>query len=512
MRDFIYDLRRTLTGKFTIVMIVLIVLATVGIAYASVSGNSSSTLINPSSTAYVLPAVYNNNGTYKVVDFAVNGYGEPVNGLHVVTWLSNSGSDFVSGSSKNATPIYINGSTNNNGYFNATVSSKSNYSAYYYSSEYISDVNTSLIYVPIYYSNNNLSSSIYSATYSNLRLSLSLVNHSFYYLLKVANESSKIKSNLLIYYNSDSGKPMSNEDIYYFVTNATGYGIPMPESQMTYLRTVGGFHSDIFSLPLNRTANNALIIVELFSTPKNETVAYAGTFYSSSSASSQIEGILQLPYEFLIPILGIFSAYFYYGKDKASGVLESIITRPVTKGRIMVSRFTGGALSFLAAIFIALALTDLLVLKYTDTALSASSFASILLGYTVEAIGFAGIVYFVSQFVKSQGGILGIGIGLFFVMVIFWSMLMDIILFEVHANLAVKSGVVDTIILNSLSPAYFPTLVLDYHTNSYGSILGVGSGILASSVGITLASVVIVGIIWVVVPALASFFLARSRD
>ena len=510
MRDFIYDLRRTLTGKFTIVMIVLIVLATVGIAYASVSGSSSSTLTNPSSTAYVLPAVYNNNGTYKVVDFAVNGYGEPVNGLHVVTWLSDSGVGFVSGASKNVKPIYINGSTNNNGYFNATFSSKSNYSAYTYSSEYISDVNisTTVTSVPVYY-NNSLSSSSYP---SLPNLGLNLVNNSFYYLLKVANESSKVQSNLLIYYSSDSGKPMSNEDIYYFVTNTTGYSFSMPESQMTYLRTVGGFHSDIITLPLNRTANNAPVIVELFSSPKNETVAYIGTFYSSSSASSQIEGILQFPYEFLIPILGIFSAYFYYGKDKASGVLESIITRPVTKGRIMVSRFTGGALSFLAAIFIALALTDLLVLKYTDTALSASSFASILLGYTVEAIGFAGIVYFVSQFVKSQGGILGIGIGLFFIMVIFWSILMDIILFEVHANLAVKAGVVETIILNSISPAYFPTLVLDYHTNSYGSILGVGSGILASSVGITLASVVIVGIIWVVVPPLASFFLARSRD
>ncbi|MCL4340983.1 MAG: hypothetical protein M1431_02665 [Candidatus Thermoplasmatota archaeon] len=88
MRDFLYDLKRTLTGKFTIIMIALIVLFTAGIAFAAVS-TSSSSATPPGSEAYLLPAVFDSNGTYKVVDYAVNGYGQPVQGLRIVSYLTN---------------------------------------------------------------------------------------------------------------------------------------------------------------------------------------------------------------------------------------------------------------------------------------------------------------------------------------------------------------------------------------------------------------------------------------
>lgn len=505
MRDFLYDLKRTLSGRFTIIMMALIVIATVGIAYASVSINSGSSSVNPGSTAYVLPSVYNDNGTYRIVDYAVNGYGNPVPDLHLVTYLSNGTFGFQA--STNPGPkLYVNGTTDSKGFFNTTFTAK-NFTIYEYSQEYLSGVNVTSSFITVY----NLSIGRFAATFADSTLSNEETNGSFYYIMAVANVSNKLEDNLLIYYSSASGKPMPDQGIYYFLPSSS-YQTTIPKSNMTYLKTVGGVYRDEIKLPLNKTANNAYITVELFSSSGQENIGYSGVLYRSSAASSIIEGFLQFPYEFLIPILGIFSAYFYYGKDKASGVLESIISKPVTKGRILISRFLGGSLSFLAALFISLALADLVVLKYTGSSLSTSSFVSILLGYTVEAIGFAGIVYLISQFVKSQGGILGISIGLFFVMVIFWNILMDIILFETHVNLAVKSGVIDTIILNSISPAYYPTLILDYHTGIYGSVLGLTSGITASSVGITLTAVLAVGIFWVVVPSLASFFLARSRD
>ncbi|MCL4340984.1 MAG: ABC transporter permease [Candidatus Thermoplasmatota archaeon] len=333
------------------------------------------------------------------------------------------------------------------------------------------------------------------------------------WLLVVANQSNRVENNILFHYVSENNTPLSAQGIYYNVTSVTGYTFPSPERHMTYYRTISDVNNAIITLPLNRSANGRPIEVELFNSTGHPTVGIVAPLYSTVSASSFIEGVMQIPYEFLIPILGIFSAYFYYGKDKASGVLESIITRPVTKGRVMVSRFTGGAMSFLAGLLIALALSDLIVLKYTGSALSNSSFFSILVGYTIEAVGFSGIIYLVSQFVRSQGGILGIGIGLFFVMSLFWNDLMDVLLFETHVNLAVKSGLVVSIILDSISPSYYPTLIFTYHEGYLSSILGfVGQGVTAASLGITLASVTAVGIVWVVVPALASFFLARSRD
>ena len=502
MRDFIYDLRRTLTGKFTIVMIVLIVLATVGIAYAAVSFSSGSS-VAPGSEAYVYPAVFKTSYGYNVTDFVANGYGQPVAGLSIDSSLVNS-----------TKMDNLTGTTNGYGYFNTTVPlSAGNYSQYRYNPLYISGINVSGE-LPISVIKNNLTYAGYLV--SNSAVWQSTSNQSAYFIAKVANPSSKTISNIEIYYASANGSAMPDASLYYYVQNSSSIATPsLSSKEMTLYGQIGGFHNKVFTLPLNATANGFNVMVELFP-PSGGTqpivMLSSAILYSSTSSGALLEAILQVPYEFLIPILGIFSAYFYYGKDKASGVLESIITRPVTKGRIFASRFIGGAVSFLVALVVAEALSDIIIYKYTGSLLSSSYFFSILGGYLVEAIAFSGLIYLVSQFLKSQGGILGAGIGLFFVMVLFWSDLMALVLFALHVDSAVKSGVVAALALDTISPGTFPSLVIDLRSGVYGSTLGIGPGYLASSVGITTVSVVLVGLAWLLIPALASFFLARSGD
>ena len=504
MRDFIYDLRRTLTGKFTIVMIVLIVLATVGIAYAAVSFSSGSS-VAPGSEAYVYPAVFKTSYGYNVTDFVANGYGQPVAGLSIDSSLVNS-----------TKMDNLTGTTNGYGYFNTTVPlSAVNYTEYQYHPNYISGINVSAEFQnPVIEKNANTTSGVIN--YYNSAVWQSTSNQSAYFIAKVANPSSKTISNIEIYYASANGSAMPDVNLYYYVQNSSISTNPwLPSKEMTLYGQIGGFHNKVFTLPLNATANGLDVIVELFP-PSGGTqpivTLSSAILYSSTSSGALLEAILQVPYEFLIPILGIFSAYFYYGKDKASGVLESIITRPVTKGRIFASRFIGGAVSFLVALVVAEALSDIIIYKYTGSLLSSSYFFSILGGYLVEAIAFSGLIYLVSQFLKSQGGILGAGIGLFFVMVLFWSDLMALVLFALHVDSAVKSGVVAALALDTISPGTFPSLVIDLRSGVYGSTLGIGQGYLASSVGITTVSVVLVGLAWLLIPALASFFLARSRD
>ena len=512
MRDFIYDLRRTLTGKFTIVMIVLIVLATVGIAYAAVSFSSGSS-VAPGSEAYVYPAVFKTQYGYNVTDFVANGYGQPVAGLSIDSSLVNT--TFNRTTATYSTKMdNLSGTTNSYGYFNTTVHfSLVNYTQYEYFPLYISGINvTAEFQNPIIEKN---ASSEGGINYYNSAVWQSTSNQSVYFVAKVANPSSKTLSNIEIYYASANGSAMPEANLYYYVQNQSSISLPLPSKEMTLYGQIGGFHNKVFTLPLNATANGFNVIVELF--PPSGGVQplvmlSSAILYSSTSSGALLEAILQVPYEFLIPILGIFSAYFYYGKDKASGVLESIITRPVTKGRIFASRFIGGAVSFLVALVVAEALSDIIIYKYTGSLLSSSYFFSILGGYLVEAIAFSGLIYLVSQFLKSQGGILGAGIGLFFVMVLFWSDLMALVLFALHVDSAVKSGVVAALALDTISPGTFPSLVIDLRSGVYGSTLGIGQGYLASSVGITTVSVVLVGLAWLLIPALASFFLARSRD
>ena len=512
MRDFIYDLRRTLTGKFTIVMIVLIVLATAGIAYAAVSFSSGSST-PPGSEANVYPAVFKTPYGYNVTDFVANGYGQPVAGLQIDSSLVNT--TFNKTTATYSTKMdNISGNTNAYGYFNTTIPlSAVNYTEYEYYPLYISGINVSAEFQNPVIEKNATNGGI---DYFNSAVWQITSNQSVYFIAKVANPSSKTISNIEIYYASANGSAMPDAKLYYYVQNSSStINLPFPPKDMILYGEIGGFHNKALTHPLNATANGLNEIIELFP-PTGGTqplvMLTSAELYSSTSSGALLEAILQVPYEFLIPILGIFSAYFYYGKDKASGVLESIITRPVTKGRIFASRFIGGAVSFLVALVVAEALSDIIIYRYTGSLMSSSYFLSILGGYLVEAIAFSGLIYLVSQFIKSQGGILGTGIGLFFVMVLFWSDLMALLLFALHVDSAVKSGVVAALALDTISPSTFPSLVIDLRSGVYGSTLGIGSGYLASSVGITAVSVVLVGLAWLLIPALASFFLARSRD
>ena len=508
MRDFIYDFRRTLTGNFTIIMIVLIVLITAALAFSSGTAISSSSAPAPASVAYVLPEIYQSGGHTNVSDFAVNGYGQPVSGISITSFIYNSSLPPNQLNSTNS--YYLNGSTNSYGFFNGSVPANWNTVQYSYISEYVGGINvtSSMAFYQNFSSklsfnpNNNFNGA--PIAFSNIS------SPAYIYIFPVANPSSSSHSNLFIYYASPSGRGMPNEKIYYLVDNG-GFSIPSNNnSGMVYLKTIGGIRSTVISMPLNKTAVNKYVTVELFNTSKDFNAGAAAIFYKSVSAGGILETSLTAPFEFLIPLLGIFSAYFYYGKDKASGVLESIIARPVTKGRIFMSRFTAGATSFFVAILVAAVIADVIIFRYTGSWISSHTFLSIVLGYTAEAVAFSGIIYLVSQYLKTQGGILGTGMGVFFILVIFWGLIIDIILFETHVNLALKSTIALDVALSAISPSFIPTLASSLNSGTYGTLTG--NPVISSSVGITAFSVIGVGLLWIAVPFVFSFLLARSRD
>jgi ABC-2 type transport system permease protein len=505
MRDFIYDFIRTFTGKFTIIMIVLIILITMALAYSSGSSISSTSGPAPASVAYLMPEIYQSGGHTYVSDFAVNGYGQPVSGLSVSSLLYNA--SVKTGQFNSTDSYFLNGTTKSYGFFNSSIPENWSSMGYRYSSEYAGGVNITTSYAS--YENDSKGSLFYPNINFNEVSNISFP--AYLYIFPVANSSSTSHSNIFIYYASPAGAVMPAEKIYYEVEHG-GFSFPkFNTSGMAYLKTISGIKSTVISLPLNKTAVNNYVTVELFNTSNDFNGGATAIFSKSVSAGVLLESSLTVPFEFLIPILGIFSAYFYYGKDKASGVLESIIARPVTKGRIFMSRFTAGSVSFFGAIIVAVAIADLIIFKYTGSWISDHTFFSIVLGYTAEAVAFSGIIYLASQYLKSQGAILGTGIGIFFIMVLFWGLIIDIILLETHVNLALKSTNVLYVALSAISPSFIPTLASSLNSGVYSGGFN-GSSLLASSVGITAFSVIGVGLLWIIVPFVFSFLLARSRD
>ena len=522
MRDFFYDFRRTFTGKFTIVMIVLIVLSSVGISYAgAVLSSSGSSGASPQATAYILPEIYQaHDGGYNFSLYAVNGYGQPVTGLDLNTNVSllNYTINVKSVQSSVVSMANFTEKTNGQGfsYFSIGGNSSVNLVQLNYHAAYKNGLGAYQRTAELFINNNTVTfaPNTISASYKILKNSTNVL-----YTMKVANPSSQYLANEFVYYAAPNGTPSPTLNVYYHVGNGTSSSSlpPASISNFTLYKSISGSDHYVLTLPLTKTANLKQVSVALTNSTGTILGGNTDAFYSSVSTAAVLQALLQVPYEFLIPIIGIFSAYFYYGKDKTSGVLESVITRPVTKGRLFMSRYVGSAVTFLLALLIAIFLSDYVLLHYTGSLMSWTSFFGIVFGYTIEAIAFSGIMYILAQFVKSQGALLGIGIGLFFLLVFVWGVIVDAILYLLHTNVATSAGYSLSITLGAISPTFYPSMITSYVTGYYPPTFGITSSstaplFSASSLGITLTSVVAVGIVWILIPSLISFLLARSRD
>ncbi|MCL5989869.1 MAG: ABC transporter permease [Candidatus Thermoplasmatota archaeon] len=497
MRDFLYDLKRTLTGKFTIIMIVLVILLSVAVAFGTIAPSTSSSA-PPSAVSHVLPDIYPVSGGYKIVDYAVNGYGKPVPNIAISSYVYN-----YSGSSSSQNVLArFNGTTDGSGFVSFLYQTNMSSVNYSYNADYqygSVTANSSAIFQNFSENGKNVTNFFPGVSLTNGgTTSNSSLLPNYLYVIPVSSTTSTEPRNFLIYYAGPNSTKAPAMKVYYNYTDSFSNFAESP-SNMTYLETISGKNASIVTIPLNSSGIDKQINVGVFAS-SDSFMGVGTTYYSVTNSNFIVTELLQLPYEFLIPILGIFSAYFYYSKDKASGVLESIIVRPVTKGRLFASRFTAGVISFFVALIISLGFVDLIVFHYTGSALSSGTFFSILLSYLATAVAYSGIIYLISQFVKSQGAIIGIGIGLFFLLAIFWGDIALLLPFVLHVNLAVPGAYRIVIALSSISPSFIPTM------NNY-LMTGLYTGD-----GVSLVVLLFVGLVWAIIPAVASFFLARSRD
>ncbi len=502
MNGFLYDIKRTITGKFTIILIILLVLVTAASAYgAGITSDSA----HPSTTDIIMPYAIRAGNSINITDYVINGYGDPVSGLHITSSLYNA-------SNGNHTIIkHLSGTTNSKGYvyFNITSSAnqlKYGFNQYYRDGNPISGTNNS-----IYYTNGTIESMSYSGYIAQPYYCINF-NDSKYplYTVNLKNRSDPASVSTMIYnpdYNSSD-----NPKVYYNISSTPAYygGNPNHEFNKSNTTYIGKVNSNKFIItpPLNTA--DADKYVNIYIVNKNDSILVPLPSYQYTYIKPGLILQDELAIFFgvlLIPMMGIFSAYFYYSKDKTSGVLESILVRPITRGKLMMSRFTGNSVSFLVGLLLALGIADVILHYYTGVFISSGTFLVIFLGYLVEVIGFAGIVYLVSQFEKTQGQVLGTGLGLLFVLGFMWSTVISpAILYFLHIKSTGIAYLKNLLIVNSLSPTYFPDIIADYHIGLYTTAYK------ASAVGINIYSVIAVALIWVLVPSMLALYFAMRRD
>jgi ABC-type transport system involved in multi-copper enzyme maturation permease subunit len=212
----------------------------------------------------------------------------------------------------------------------------------------------------------------------------------------------------------------------------------------------------------------------------------------------------------VVPLMAILVAYNSYGKDRATGVLESVLARPVTRRGLGVSRY----LSMLISMSVGLTVTMLAMEGISQLLLGAvlpADFAAYTVGsLIVEAASFIGLTMLLSHFVKSTGGLIGAGLVIWIVLDFFWGVFVLVGSYILGVQIGSGDYIGVTIDSSFFNPAQFYSLVSTY----IGSAASVGSGISISpaTYGLTPLTIAVAAAFWVVAPLAAFLYVAARTD
>jgi ABC-2 type transport system permease protein len=213
-------------------------------------------------------------------------------------------------------------------------------------------------------------------------------------------------------------------------------------------------------------------------------------------------------FSFFVPVLGIQSGYSTYARDRATGVLESILVRPVSRTSVMVSRYVAVVVACALGIGVGLTLVDALNLTNFGVWLPAQDMLGLFVGLLVEAVAFAGILFLLAHILRSPGEVMGASVAAFILIDVIWFFLLTFVgvLLSAASSLSGAQGIVR---LEYADPAGYPLLTLAY---AQGGLFGGFFSYSLPKIGITPFGLIVGGIFWACVPFLLALFLARTRD
>jgi ABC-2 type transport system permease protein len=211
---------------------------------------------------------------------------------------------------------------------------------------------------------------------------------------------------------------------------------------------------------------------------------------------------------FFIPLMAIVGSYSSYGKDRISGVLESVLSRPVSRRGLGISRYLSTFLALGVAIAISISVVDVILKIYTGSFLDASLALGAAGAFLVEVAAFVGLMFLFSHLFKSTGLLIGIGIGLFVVLDLFWQLIIFLLTSAVGATFGSAVFLQVSVLADFFNPTQFISLVYTYITNQF-QFFGF---IQPSLYGITIPSLVLTAILWIALPFSLFLYRAIKKD
>lgn len=551
MRPLLYDIKKTFTSTSVIISMVLLIV----ISLFLINSFASTVTPNYGNNANTqLLSWYDSSGVYHFLAFASNQFGQPVSGVAIQANLTKFNPAIFGkppSDLKPIGPVYRGPvvSTNSSGEAEFTINApvNENYTVYTMITTQSGFPNLSGGFNTPYAtsSKSGNSSTIRSVPIPPGQI-VSLSDNS---VLSVTDTSNSQLSNILVTWAGANGSIPNNYSIYYKFVNVTqtctavGNGVSctsssnfnpytLNESSMTFLKNITSYSQVIAPPKLEpNLASGSLLYIGLFY-PNGTAILGSGGFnriyqfgigqiYGYQGQSQNIGRINQMIMSFFlgiyglfIPLIAIIVSYTSYGKDRVSGVLESVLAQPVSRRGLSLSRFISSFVALAIAISISMGVVDGIVWYFTKSFVSANIMLASAGAFFVELAAFIGIMMLLSHVFKSSGALIGIGIGLFIVIDFFWGLILDLVFGLTHTQFYSLSYYTYSILAEYFNPAQFVGLVDSYITGQF-SLAGVG-GIFfpftPGEYGLSIPAIVTSGLLWAILPLIGFVYLAVKRD
>lgn len=483
IRPFFYDFRRTITSKSVLILTGIILLISLAIipftapVVSSFGGSSSPDIL-----------YYRDPGAYHFIVFSSDQYGQPVQGTQISMKLSGA-------------QTYANSSTTNSqGYAFITLSAPNG--TYYWT------VNAS---------RGGGSSSLSTYLYSSPVVGQPQFQYTSW-ISTVQDKANASKADIRTFYAGLYGAKPTGYSIRYKIPTTPPPltykdDSPYTAAQMDLLGNLTDYRQVFDPTIPNGLPQNTDVWFELFA--PNGT-AIAGTQMpvfeltrqqfrpqATNVASFFFSTILS----FFMPLAAILGAYSSYGKDRLTGVLESVLARPISRRGLAISRFLSTLTALAVAAIASVGIVDLLLNQVLGSALPQDYALAIISGLVVEVAAFTGLIFLLSHLVKSTGLLLGISIVLFVILDFFWSLIVFLLTLLLGGTSGSAVALEATLISYYANPAQFLQLINVYVFQSSSGI-----GFQSSNYGVTLPAIVLDGFLWAILPFLAFLYLAVKRD
>ena len=477
MRPILYELSRNFRSRIFLITIVAIIVISI-IPAASLNYNTSAPA--PDSSVRTDYGYYLNGSEYHIVNFVHNAYGEPYQGARYSISLNGHSYSAIS---------------NSVGFANISISESIINGTARIQESHSVGTSTFPYSIPL-----NASRVTYLAGDNTYNVS--------YIVTGVYNPQNPRLNNLFIYYLGKDGKASPTVDVYWSTSssNYSSAALATSAGNSTLIKSIGGFRNTVIT-------PNIPYRTGVYSTEKLFFITIINSNNTKPEGTYPVNLIIEVSptttYEFLfselgstfqifVPLLAIISSYQIYAYDRISGTIESVVTRPVTKSQIMLTRYVANIIALGVSIMVSAEVLNLFSISSLGVSIPLKMIVLIIWAFFVEASAFTGIMFTVSHITKSNACAIGLTIFLYIGFNILWTLVTQIYGNGSPVNYLSPGGyflLVRYYVFNALFPTS-PVVIVGHNPDwsVYMDLLFLG------------------GFLWITIPLLTVYALCKIRD